>query len=74
MIEKLFKYDFEAVSATDKKKIGIKPKKNEKKAIRDSFYMKDLPFRVSGEESIFFRFFYFLNAPIIKYVHHAVNI
>ena len=71
---KLFSYDYE-------KKAASRSSKNEEKNefinghkqethLSHEFFVTDLPFRVSGNEFIGFRLFYFLNAPIIKYVHH----
>jgi len=73
---KLFSYDYE-------KKAASKSSKNEEKHefanghkqeanLSHEFFVTDLPFRVSGNEFIGFRLFYFLNAPIIKYVHHTL--
>ena len=65
---KVFKYDFEKVSASDKKKVGTKLQKKNNESIRDAFHSKELPYRVSGEEAIYARIFYFISTPIIKYV------
>ena len=81
---KLFGYDYERVVAERVEKVVVSKKKNQvdvkkeptimKKRnnanLPDQFYTTALPFRVEGNENIALRIFYFLNAPIIKYVHH----
>lgn len=61
---------------TDKNRLMFKmqePKIKKKSKGKDEFHTKDLPFRVDGEETSLFRIYYFLNAPIIKFVHHMVR-
>ena len=83
---KVFKHDFQQIDLKDEKnernrkdtdkdtlmkRVETPKKKQMQKKVE--FHTKDLPFRVDGEESSFLRIFYFINAPIIKYVHHTVS-
>jgi hypothetical protein len=64
---KVFNYDFDPIAKIDQKKIGTKGAKKGA-GMQDSFFCKELPYRVSGEEAIYARIFYFISTPIIKYV------
>ncbi len=68
-ILKIFRYDIEVYIPKEKIKelSGLKSPSEQQEL---PFHATDLPFRVSGDEFIGFRLFYFLNAPIIKYVYH----
>lgn len=77
-IQNVFRHDIEVAKAKDKKKEILKKEllptnKNEREELAEKqFHATDLPFRVSGEEFIGFRLFYFLDTPIIKYLHHTL--
>jgi len=82
---KIFKYDFQQVSKeekieknknnSDEDRLMTRVETPKKKHMQQKveFHTKDLPFRVNGEENSVLRIYYFLNAPIIKYVHHTVG-
>jgi hypothetical protein len=68
----ILRYDYELVTVVDKKKLNKVADNNDDNKIinNEHFHVTDLPFRLDGNESQYARLFYFLNAPIIKYVHH----
>jgi hypothetical protein len=77
-IQNVFRYDIEVSKAKDQKKEVLKKEllptnKSEREELaQKQFHATDLPFRVSGEEFIGFRLFYFLDTPIIKFLHHTL--